>query len=231
MSNLYQAHLSAKVLSVYLSLPDLLDGGATIPCLPKALSGDPACTAEQPKRASPPVQLNSNRATIGLHTETIWSPYIVSSFANTLPCFAGIANGGPYPAADGAHVPEANGAELSGFGALGTWRKRVSRAPLTAEEALKHLLLSVDVDTLYRCLIRCDSYTPATIGSAYVVELSVHSMVNVKLQEGSVACHIKQCVREIMCRGFWHILVAEDVKRLSIAGALWRCMSWSWDSW
>ncbi|CAL5218701.1 g412 [Coccomyxa viridis] len=62
----------------------------------------------------------------------------------------GIANGGPYPAADGAHVPEANGAELSGFGALGTWRKRVSRAPLTAEEALKHLLLSVDVDTLYR---------------------------------------------------------------------------------
>ena len=41
--------------------------------------------------------------------------------------------------------------ELSGFGALGTWRKKVARAPLTAEEALKHLLLSVDVDTLYRC--------------------------------------------------------------------------------
>ncbi len=43
--------------------------------------------------------------------------------------------------------------ELSGFGALGTWRKKVARAPLTAEEALKHLLLSVEVDTLYRCPI------------------------------------------------------------------------------
>ena len=47
--------------------------------------------------------------------------------------------------------PDAHGVELSGFGALGTWRKRVRRAPLTAEEALKHLLLSVDVDKLYRC--------------------------------------------------------------------------------
>jgi len=54
-------------------------------------------------------------------------------------------------AADGGAIPEANGVELSGFGALGTWRRRVARAPLTAEEALKHLLLSVDVDKLYRC--------------------------------------------------------------------------------
>ena len=45
--------------------------------------------------------------------------------------------------------------ELSGFGALGTWRRKVKRAPLTAEEALKHLLLSVDVDTLYRCSACC----------------------------------------------------------------------------
>ena len=50
--------------------------------------------------------------------------------------------------------------ELSGFGALGTWRKRVARTPLTAEEALKHLLLSVDVDILYRCFIGCKLYMP-----------------------------------------------------------------------
>ena len=59
---------------------------------------------------------------------------------------------GHHPVANGdAATPDANGIELSGFGALGTWRKRVRRAPLTAEEALKHLLLSVDVDKLYRC--------------------------------------------------------------------------------
>ncbi len=56
--------------------------------------------------------------------------------------------------------------ELSGFGALGTWRKRVFRAPLTAEEALKHLLLSVDVDTLYRCFTCCNTYTLATVNPA-----------------------------------------------------------------
>ncbi|CAK0773220.1 hypothetical protein CVIRNUC_004042 [Coccomyxa viridis] len=58
---------------------------------------------------------------------------------------------GHHPVANGhAATPDANAVELSGFGALGIWRKRVRRAPLTAEEALKHLLLSVDVDTLYR---------------------------------------------------------------------------------
>ena len=71
---------------------------------------------------------------------------------------SGIANGdestagqGSHPAAGGGATPEVKGVELSGFGALGTWRRRVARAPLTAEEALKHLLLSVDVDRLYRC--------------------------------------------------------------------------------
>ena len=59
---------------------------------------------------------------------------------------------GDQPAANGdAATPDADGIELSGFGALGTWRKCVRRTPLTAEEALKHLLLSVDVDKLYRC--------------------------------------------------------------------------------
>ena len=83
--------------------------------------------------------------------------HCTSLLIKTLQCFPGITNGGPHPAANGAHTPEANGMELSGFGALGTWRKRVARAPLTAEEALKHLLLSVDVDTLYRCSC-CESY-------------------------------------------------------------------------
>ncbi len=64
---------------------------------------------------------------------------------------AGAGTADVHPMANGAAAPEANGVELSGFGALGTWRKKVARAPLTAEEALKHLLLSVDVDTLYRC--------------------------------------------------------------------------------
>ena len=92
--------------------------------------------------------------------------------------------------------------ELSGFGALGTWRKRVSRAPLTAEEALKHLLLSVDVDTLYRCLTCCNSYIPVIRGPAFVFELSVRSMINVKLQKGLVACHGKSCLRGVMAELF-----------------------------
>lgn len=40
--------------------------------------------------------------------------------------------------------------ELPGIGALGRWRRQVSRAAPTAESALRHLLLTVDVDRLYR---------------------------------------------------------------------------------
>lgn len=64
---------------------------------------------------------------------------------------AGPAAEGPHSTANGTAAPHANGVELSGFGALGAWRRRTARAPLTAEEGLKHLVLSVDVDTLYRC--------------------------------------------------------------------------------
>ena len=42
--------------------------------------------------------------------------------------------------------------ELAGIGALGAWRRRVSRTTPTAEDALRHLLLTVDVDRLFRCL-------------------------------------------------------------------------------
>lgn len=49
---------------------------------------------------------------------------------------SGLANGG--------------GVELAGIGALGAWRRRVSRATPTAEDALRHLLLTVDVDRLFR---------------------------------------------------------------------------------
>ncbi|BDA44195.1 Elongator complex protein 1 [Coccomyxa sp. Obi] len=49
---------------------------------------------------------------------------------------AGLANGG--------------GVELAGIGALGAWRRRVARAAPSAEDALRHLLLTVDVERLYR---------------------------------------------------------------------------------
>lgn len=52
----------------------------------------------------------------------------------------GLANGG--------------GVELAGIGALGAWRRRVSRAAPSAEDALRHLLLTVDVERLYRCGLR-----------------------------------------------------------------------------
>ena len=67
--------------------------------------------------------------------------------------------------------------ELSGFGALGTWRKRVARAPLTAEDALKHLLLSVDVDVLYRCAACCNLYIFAYMAPVYTYDLRMPPMI------------------------------------------------------
>lgn len=94
-------------------------------------------------------------STLAVSLRSVPSGALSRLLIDTLQCFSGVADGGAHPAAHGAHGPEAGGAELSGFGALGTWRKRVARAPLTAEEALKHLLLSVDVDTLYRYFACC----------------------------------------------------------------------------
>ncbi|EIE25950.1 IKI3-domain-containing protein [Coccomyxa subellipsoidea C-169] len=61
----------------------------------------------------------------------------------------GAAAGGDQAAA-GAGFANGSGVELAGIGALGRWRRRVARAVPTAEDALRHLLLSVDVDRLFR---------------------------------------------------------------------------------
>ncbi|KAK9915662.1 hypothetical protein WJX75_002381 [Coccomyxa subellipsoidea] len=57
--------------------------------------------------------------------------------------------GGDVPAA-ASGLANGGGVELAGIGALGAWRRRVSRATPTAEDALRHLLLTVDVDRLFR---------------------------------------------------------------------------------
>lgn len=58
-------------------------------------------------------------------------------------------------------LPNGHSTELAGQGALGAMRQRVARPPPTAEEALKHLLLTVDVERLYRQASGGSAHHPA----------------------------------------------------------------------
>ena len=61
------------------------------------------------------------------------------------------ANGSPAPASAGPAGREGP-MELQGAGALGGQRRAVPRAPPSAEDGMRHLLLTVDIERLYRAV-------------------------------------------------------------------------------
>lgn len=131
-----------------LAQPAEGDAGAGGAACPHMCIADPApCCA--PGQCPPmPVRLGEvcMEGINACQCQAKWSRFAWGALMGGVGC-----GGSDAPSSDAANgLPNGHGAELAGQGALGEMRQRVARPPPTAEDALKHLLLTVDVERLYR---------------------------------------------------------------------------------